>query len=151
MVNRVYLAGPIQHAPDDGKNWRNSIKEDFSSVNWEDPLDNYDFSLDKYIWSEQASDEDYDDPEKEVVTAANIVEEDKEAIDKSDAVLVGWRTDISTCGTPMEILYAWQEDTPVIVWNRFSSPEPELSPWLQYHSEWIVNERALAVSIIETL
>lgn len=145
---KIYLAGPIQHDPNDGKTWRNAVKQDWPLEDWEDPLDNYDFTMDQYIHSSAAEDVHYEDDDVEIVTNGDIVEEDKQAIDDCDSILVGWRTDVSTCGTPMEILYGWQNDKHIVVWNRGDEPAEGLSPWLQYHADQIVQNREVAIDLI---
>jgi len=69
----VYMAGPIQHAADRGKGWRNRVKQG-DECEWVDPFDKYDSTTEE---GAEWSDED-------------IVENDLEMIDNSDALLVHW-------------------------------------------------------------
>lgn len=120
----VYLAGPIQHAADNGHGWRDYVAAEVDAFEWLSPLDHGEPSDREYRLGE------YD--------LAKLVETDKRLIDESDAVLVGWRR-IPSVGTPMEILYAYQREIPVVVWyepegSREPVDETELSPWLRYHT-----------------
>lgn len=93
MTARVYLAGPIQHAADHGKGWRERLKdEDIAhegAIEWVDPLDKYNTHEMEYReW-----------------TSEDIVKEDLDIIADCDAVLVHW-IEVPTCGTPMEVFFA---------------------------------------------
>jgi hypothetical protein len=93
MEQSVYLAGPIQHAADHGKGWRERLKcgdiKHSADVKFIDPLDKYNtHEMEAEEWSQE-----------------NIVREDIELIAESDAVLVHW-LEVPTCGTPMEVFFA---------------------------------------------
>jgi nucleoside 2-deoxyribosyltransferase len=57
-----------------------------------------------------------------------IVEGDKEDIDKADILLVNFVK--PSVGTSMEILYAWERKKEVLVVTENN----QISPWLIYHS-----------------
>lgn len=106
----LYLCGPINGRTDaDCKDWREEAK-----ALWEgdtkDPMDR-----------------DYRGRELECIN--EIVENDKQDIQASDALLVWF--DKPSVGTSMEVFFAWGRSKPVVVVNRSDKP---LSPWLVYHS-----------------
>jgi nucleoside 2-deoxyribosyltransferase len=109
---RVYLAGPIQHSHSRGKGWRERIKQR-ESFTWVDPLAKYD--------SMAEADDEWSDE--------RIVEEDLRLIDGCRALLVHWE-EVPTCGTPMEIRYAYANDIFTVVQHTLDDP----SPWLTYHA-----------------
>jgi hypothetical protein len=77
---RVYLAGPIQHANDNGKGWRARVKQNYDECEWIDPLDKYDATEHEYQeWTDE-----------------QIVEDDLTMIDNADALLVHWPRHAST-------------------------------------------------------
>jgi nucleoside 2-deoxyribosyltransferase len=94
MENVVYLAGPIQHAKDHGKGWRERLKtgeisHQANSIRFKDPLD-------KYNTHEE---------EPKEWNNSEIVFDDLDMIANSDAVLVHWE-EVPSCGTPMEVFFA---------------------------------------------
>jgi nucleoside 2-deoxyribosyltransferase len=106
---RVYLCGPINGCTDEEcKDWREMVKARLPDTL--DPMRR-----------------DYRGREDECVV--EIVEGDKEDIDESDVLLVNY--DKPSVGTSMEILYAHQQDKPVIVVCKEGT---RISPWLRYHS-----------------
>lgn len=125
----VYLAGPIQHAADRGKGWRERIKER-DECRWIDPFEKYDSTTDE---GAEWTDED-------------IVEDDLQMIDGAEALLVHWE-EVPTCGTPMEIRYAHERNTFVVVQTKV--PDERLSPWLRYHADVIVETFNEAVETLE--
>ena len=153
MALKVYLAGPIQHADDNGVSWREEIKQEFSDseyLEWLDPLDKYNSATDAQYVPRSEWDE-YDDLQN-LVTAEEIVEPDKEMIDESDAMLVGW-SEVPACGTPMEVMYQYmlneitETHKPIVVWWRDADDaESHISPWMEYHSTDIEDSRAAALS-----
>lgn len=131
MSKTVYLAGPIQFADDGGHGWRNRVATEFETVGieWSDPLDKYDARSEAVIVHN--GDPPENPPEgSDLISTTELVEADKELVAAADALLVGW-DDVPSAGTPMEVLYAYERDTPVVVWYRGDS----LSPWMQYHAD----------------
>lgn len=131
---RVYLAGPIHHSPDHGRGWRKHIKNGYGHFcDWVDPMDQYDTV-------EQA---------REEWTDVDIVEGDLTMIDSCDAVLAHWET-VPTAGTPMEIFYAKREaEIPVVVQTELD--DIDISPWIEYHADAIVEEYREAVERLSTI
>lgn len=115
MTPAIYLAGPVMEPEDSGSAWRDRVKTR-TAVKWIDPLDKY-----------SAEDD-------ESLSPSQIVRLDKVAIEQSHAVLVGWKRQPSV-GTPMEIMYAYMLDIPVVVWVRTDRSETTLSPWIRHHAD----------------
>jgi nucleoside 2-deoxyribosyltransferase len=125
----VYLAGPIQHAADRGKGWRARIKQR-DECDWRDPFDKYDATTDEGAeWSDE-----------------QIVQNDLHMIDACRALLVHWE-EVPTCGTPMEIRYAYERDIFIVVQTKI--PTTRLSPWLTYHASTIVETFDEAIDTLE--
>lgn len=112
---RIYLAGPVQHADDGGRGWRDRIKGEMPRGEWLDPLDKYDVP---------AGDVD--------VSPTEIVESDKAMIDEADAVLARY-AHVPSVGTAMEILHAYERDIPVFVWDD-GDDSASMSPWISHHA-----------------
>lgn len=100
-VNQAYLAGPIANVTDGGHTWREYIEENYKGVTWRNPLNKYDVpgTEVKIVEGVQKSAE-----EKGVVTVSELVEADKDMINESDGMLVGW-SKVPSVGTPMEVMY----------------------------------------------
>lgn len=126
----VYLAGPIQHAADGGKGWRDRVQEVYDDgIEWLDPLAKYDATVDAVIVHNGDPPEDV--PEgSDLVSVQELVEADKDLIWEADAVLVGW-DDVPSAGTPMEVLFAYQHRKPVAIWYEGDN----ISPWMEYHAD----------------
>lgn len=170
MAVSIYLAGPIQHEDDNGSSWRDDLKETYPEIDWLDPLDKYDFSNDDLTYISEEEIEQHDDPtfklnaqvgeenDEYYVTPDDIVENDKKMIDEVDGVLVGW-SEVPSAGTPMEVMYTYmlnelhphRDRIPVVVWWRDSDPESHLSPWLEYHSDSVTEDRHEAAEIFTHL
>lgn len=129
----VYMAGPIQHARDYGRGWREWLKSerDDVGIKWYDPMDAYDSMAEAEAeW-----------------TSTDIVEKDLEMIDESDALLVHWG-DVKSTGTPMEVFYANRTaDVPVVVQTTLH--EDDISPWIEEHSTAIVESFGEAIAAIQ--
>lgn len=149
-MKSVYQAGSVHHAEDGGHGWRDGLRERFPQLVWVNPLDKYDGNANDVVIQRENSPRGLAvGPDMEVVASAEIVENDKEFVDECDAVLVGWSPSVPACGTPMEVLYAWQQDTPVVVWLREDVSFTEVSPWLDYHAEYMTTTAENAVKYIE--
>lgn len=122
----VYLAGPIQHADDDGRRWRSEIQATYDSVDWASPHDGYD------------TPDDYDDWEP-----AEIVATDRQMIRQSDGLLVRYEK-VATWGTPREHEYATTLGLPVFVWCESDQP----SPWVQVDVECVSSDLQTVVDEI---
>jgi nucleoside 2-deoxyribosyltransferase len=142
MSERVYLAGPVQHVADGGHGWRDRLERVYGDgYEFINPLAKYDVPTgDLAITSTvtDASDE---------VSVGEIVTADKGMIDRADAVLVRWIDSVATAGTPMEILYAYDRNTPVVVWDE---ADDRLSPWVEYHATTVQDSAENALAWVRT-
>jgi len=135
----VYLAGPVQHADDGGEGWRTAIEDTVTNINWRNPLAKYNVPADGInIISEKT-----DAPD--TVTPADIVNADKELLRDSEAVLVGY-SDVKQVGTPMEVMFAYEQSIPIVIWLRNATDRASLSPWYQYHADLITDRRDAAIA-----
>lgn len=146
-ITTLYLAGPVMHADDGGHGWRDEIKADiqhesFQTVEALDPLDKYSVGANDVEIVEPPSSGDNE------VTCSEIVQADKQMIDDSDAVFVGYEM-VKQVGTPMEVIYAYQKNMPIGVWLRDDTVETDLSPWYRHHVDVIANRWKKAVSELE--
>ena len=66
---------------------------------------------------------------------------------ESDGVLVGYSRE-RQIGTPMEVMWAFEHGTPVVVWIRDETLYSELSPWYRYHADAVTTSRSEAVSLL---
>lgn len=128
---KVYLAGPIQHADYGGHMWRDYLVDTYYEFEFINPLDKYDGNADAIIVHNGNPPTDAD-PTAEFVSTTELVETDKELVRNCDAVIVNWE-DIPSCGTPMEVLYAYERNIPVVC--RYDGNS--ISPWMEYHTETI--------------
>jgi nucleoside 2-deoxyribosyltransferase len=126
----VYLAGPINGRSDtEVFGWRSEVRCELEAcgVRVLDP-----------------SERDFRGEEAD--RTAEIVESDKADIDRADTVLAYART--PSVGTSMEILYAFSHPLPKVV---IVVAQPNPSPWLVYHSDYIVGSLPEAVQLIKDL
>lgn len=141
----VYLGGPIQHADDDGHGWREQIIEDYPEIEFNNPLDKYDPSLDDVEVLHDPSNFDAES-EKEQITPTEYVAEDKIQICQSECLLVGLPEIISR-GTCMEMMYAYDRNIPFYVWIQDEQVE---SGWVYDHAESVEEDRDDLVEDIKT-
>lgn len=122
---RIYLCGPINGCTDEEcKDWRLHIKQQMGADLCIDPMRR-----------------DYRGREDQCVE--EIVELDKIDVLQSTLVLVNY--DRPSVGTSMEVLFAWMHHKPIVV---VCKPGTVISPWLHYHSNYIVNSFEDAIAII---
>jgi nucleoside 2-deoxyribosyltransferase len=129
-MTRIYLAGPIAHT-DDPNDWRQELIDEHSTVEFANPLD-------EYTPADASNPHLHDD----------IVDSDKQQIEASDALLVGYEA-VRSVGTTMEVLFAYERDIPVAILIRDDSILSDLSPWYHYHSEFITSKPGHAVAYLE--
>jgi hypothetical protein len=127
-ITKTYLCGPINGCTDEeAKNWREMIKAEVGAESCIDPMRR-----------------DYRGREDECVD--ELVELDKIDVLEADIILVNY--DKPSVGTSMEVLYAWMHHKNIIVVCKEGTV---ISPWLRYHSTYIVHSFTDALSIIEFL
>lgn len=138
---RVYLAGAVQDHPDP-VGWREGVIEQFGDrVAFKNPLGRYDCAPDEL--TVLPGHQDGGDPA--TVGVADIVEIDKELLDDSDAVLVGYERLHGSVGTPMEVLYAYERDKPVALCIQDDTMHHEIPAWYRYHATVQVSAPRLAL------
>lgn len=121
----VYLAGPIAGCTDEENHgWRNVVKEALGTeVIFLDPTDRDYRGYDRFTGAGLMQEED----------CTKLVEDDIADIKNCDVVLANaWKT---STGTSMEFVYA------NLILNKkviAVCPGPYISPWIQYHSDWVV-------------
>lgn len=112
-MKTIYLCGPIADRSDaECRDWRHFVNT---------------------IWPGACLDpmrRDYRDREHDEAAVREIVELDKEDIDRSHGLIVFY--DKPSVGTSMEVLYAWQMGKPIVLVN--ASGREAISPWLRYHT-----------------
>ena len=124
---KVYLAGPIFQSEDhECIDWRREARIKLDAIEVFDPMVR-----------------DYRGKTSE--NYQRIVEEDKELIDEAQVLLVNHIK--PSVGTSMEILYAWERKKHVVV----ISENPEISPWLIYHSNETFSSLNDAIDHIKSL
>lgn len=111
---KVYLSGPMQHLEDEGRSWREDVKREYPGIEWLDPLD-------KGIEDEKPEDPDFWADHE---LSQDLMDADKEMIDKADAVLLHRSDEVASHGTGREHEYAVQNDIPVFAWTTVDDPSP---------------------------
>jgi len=140
-MTTIYLAGPVANVENGGSKWRNELVESYPNTDFNNPLDKFNAPADNLQINQNPV-------EPNEVSATEIVEADKEILRESDAVLVGYE-DIQSVGTPMEVMWAYERDYPITIWLRDGSILPDLSPWYQYHADFITGKQGHAVAHLE--
>jgi len=131
----IYLAGPVAAYQDGGAAWRDRIIGEFGhEFEFRNPLDKYNVPVEDLTIVDGAG-----TSEDDVVSVTELVEADKELLEESDAVLVGYSA-VRSIGTPMEVMWAHERDIPVAVWVRDDTHYDQLSPWYRYHAGAVVDE-----------
>ena len=143
MSSTVYLAGPVRNLDDGGLSWRQEVREVLEPYyEIESPLDKYNPSVDEISVVEKPTPND--DSE---VGFWEIVRSDKAQIDKSDVLFVGHKS-VKMIGTPMEVMYAYERDIPIVIWDMDDVGEKNMSPWFRTHADIIESDlQSLAVAM----
>lgn len=156
---KVYLAGPIQHSPDGGHGWRDTVIDDHRNFQYLNPLDFFDGGEDMATILPEAQVEDYEPEEGEfIITDEELVEKDKRMVHEADALLIGFPEKVPAWGTPFEQAEVWGSNAfenvtptkPVAVWHG-ELDELELSPWLRYHDTFRSQVLAECVEHLEAV
>jgi len=135
MSPTVYLAGPVRNLEDGGLSWRQEVRDKLEPYyEIESPLDKYNPSVDDVTVVDEANPQD--DSEVEFW---EIVRSDKEQIDKSDVLFVG-HANVQMIGTPMEVMYAYERDIPIVIWDMDDVGEKNMSPWFRTHADYISSD-----------
>ena len=123
---RPYLAGPIAGCTDaEAADWRDAVTQ------------HYPRALNPMCRDYRVGDA--------LAHMREIVELDKRDIRRSDCVLVRWDATKASTGTTMEVIYAWENRVPVVLWI---DPAVTLSPWLAYHSTFLVHTFVDAIDAV---
>ena len=126
MKMKLYLCGPILGCKNtECIDWRNKAAKVLSFYSILDPMRR-----------------DYRNSHGEHID--EIVEVDKTDIDSCSAMLV--KFDRPSVGTNMEILYGWERSKFIV--TVVENPLIVLSPWLKYHSTFIVRSFDVAYGIL---
>ena len=125
-MKTIYLCGPINGCTNsECLDWRELVKTwGFKTL---DPMRR-----------------DYRDKDEDCVK--EIVELDKIDVINSDIILVNYIK--PSVGTSMEVLYAFERGKLIIV---VSDKNTVISPWMKYHSQFIVNSFNEAKELIQNL
>lgn len=114
----LYLSGAMEKLPEDndglfqGTGWRNIIKGELQNYPQFKIIDPYD--LEGAVRADGSCD------------SVRIVEGDKMAIMESDIIILN--TGCQGVGTPMETLFAWEQNK--LIYEFGGSP----NPWYEYHT-----------------
>jgi len=143
-ATRIYLAGPIQHKEETGlKTWREVVEEKCKDSEELNPFNPLYMRLPDGRFKTEIRDE------KEVVHEyqEEIVESDLREIRNCEAMMVNWEKGVETAGTPMEMIYGKQHSVDVVI--VFDGDVTHLSPWLNYHSDKVVDSFDEAIEYIK--
>lgn len=128
----VYLSGPIGHCtPEQVHSWRDKFTAAWGKPFVRDPTDRV------YTVEQNYS------------HANEIVVNDKNDINDSQVVLVNISdppVGFQMWGTPMEIIYSWQQGREVII---ITDNIATLSPWVVYHMDHAVTSVEEAIAYLE--
>lgn len=144
MSKSVYLAGPVRNLDDGGAGWRTRVEKVFvPHYKILNPLDKYNIPASDV----EIVDEFVSKSEDSRVSVHNLVKNDKDMIDECDILFVG-HFDVQMIGTPMEVMYAFERDIPVVIWDAEGTGSNNMSPWFRKHSEIIESDlQSLAIGM----
>lgn len=149
---RVYMAGPIRNVPvEDAHGKREDLQADFPDIDWQNPLDNVDLSTGNItVVRKHGSDGDV---AGETITSEQVIEDDKELLESSDAVLAWFPPEVRSVGTSMEVIHAYEHDIPVVVWYDAAYNGTTRAPpiWLDGHADALSSHRETAVERLREL
>ena len=142
----IYLAGPVMSLEDGGASWREDVEAYCGdAIDTRNPLSKYNIPVEQLTVVDGDSGND-----DRTVSVSQIVENDKRLLDESDGVLVGYSA-VRSIGTPMEVMWAYERDMPVVLWSRDETPLRELSPWYRYHVDHVTPTLSIALHTLEQL
>lgn len=138
--NSVYLSGPMRKEPEEGRVWRDEIKEEYEEdFNFLDPYDSFDPNKGEIVLESEM-----EDPDSQIMVS-DLVETDKNMICGADYMFVGL-SDVISRGTCMEIIFAHHHEIPVFLWDRGSG---DLSPWVIYHTVYRSDDKEEVMQAME--
>ena len=142
----IYLAGPVMSLDDGGASWREDVEAYCcDAIDTRNPLSKYNIPVEQLTVVDGDSGND-----DRTVSVSEIVENDKRLLDESDGVLVGYSA-VRSIGTPMEVMWAYERDMPVVLWSRDETPLSQLSPWYRYHVDHVTPTLSIALHTLEQL
>lgn len=127
----IYLTGAVSDWSDPWM-WHRTIEDEYPDHKFINP-----FFLNKY---EFGDDEVYEYPEEVVEPAFDKIEE-------VDGMLVRYDEDATLMGTAMEIMHAYRNGVPVVIWD-VERNERRVSPWLLYHSRYSTSDWKHAMKVL---
>lgn len=116
MRRKVYLSGPVEKA-DDPETWRTRMVENFENIEFFNPVE---MGLDP--WEDRYQ----------------LVWEQLATIRNCDYLFVNYIPGVETYGTPMEMMWAFINNVPVITW---SDVDPEDMPVYAVMFSDYINDR----------
>jgi len=123
---RVYLSGPVEDTPDEGAEWRDMVKEFSDDFDWVDPT--IPFKGTTILPADRGG------LDKGNMTDEDLIRMQLDMMAQCDAVLVGWRLECHTSGTPMEMVYAKNMGLPVVTHTQNILDTPK---WTRGHSDYV--------------
>ena len=142
----IYLAGPVMSMDDGGARWRTDVEIEHGHLyDFKNPLSKYNIPVDGIEIVDGAT-----HGGDNVVSVSEIVEGDKHLLAESDAVLVGYSA-VRSIGTPMEVMWAYERDMPVVLWSRDYTSRSQLSPWYRYHVDFVTAQLPIALHTLQQL
>lgn len=130
----IYLTGAVTDF-DNPFEWHDELAED---ERWNDHNFINPYTLNEF---ELGDDAVYEYPEK-------VVEPALDAVEASDGLLVRWDDDAFLVGTAMEMLWAWYNDVPVVLW--YDGWRDNLSPWLLHTTKGHFEDKEKALRVLLT-
>lgn len=130
-MTEIYLTGAVTSWQDPWE-WHREIKEEYDEHKFINP-----FMLNKYGIGD---DEVYARPEE-------VVEPALEKIEEVDGMLIRYDDESNLMGSAMEILHAYRNGIPVVIWN-VSESDRRVSPWLLYHTRHVETDRDQAMKCL---
>lgn len=131
---------------DGGASWREDVEAYCGdAIDTRNPLSKYNIPVEQLTVVDGDSGND-----DRTVSVSEIVENDKRLISESDGLLVGYSA-VRSIGTPMEVMWAYERDMPVVLWSRDYTSRSQLSPWYRYHVDFVTAQLPIALHTLQQL